>query len=78
MSRYRDLVAFRLSEENQSYLLSTSLPQGSVHKKNVTHGFGPKINRIVEDKQNQERMIAALERFLDEPVSYEDLQEDEL
>ena len=48
-----------------------------VATKQTTTGFSTKINRILEAKQTELQLIAALERFLNEPISYEDLQEDE-
>jgi len=69
------VTSIALTKSNRQFL-KDHVP--IVATKQTTTGFSTKINRILEAKQTELQLIAALEKFLDEPVSIEDLQDDEL
>jgi len=65
----------KLSASNREFL-KNHIP--IVTDQRHTTGFSTKINQLVAAKQTELQLIAALERFLNEPVSIEDRQDDEL
>lgn len=64
----------RLSASNREFL-KDHIP--IVTDQRHTTGFSTKINQLVAAKQTELQLIAALERSLDEPLSFEDRCDDD-